>query len=207
MKSRGSFAAIRKDAAFWSTNVFGTLTAAASIISIVQHLFDISLVPAFARGLLAYRYIAHTVTEWLLAPLVYVIETLSVWLKYPLVIDAPQWWLDLTLISLVSAGAAIRSQLMLRQVRSLTWTQRIAISAMTIFFGLTMFGLLWLMLLVAGSVIGGFGVKPDYIPSVIDDPEGFHQKAAELSNLYYGISIIAVAVASAGFFLLNYFVL
>lgn len=207
MKSTGSFAAIRKDAAFWSTNVFGTLTAAASIISIVQHLFDISLVPAFARGLLAYRYIAHTVTEWLLAPLVYVIENLSVRLQYPLVFDAPQWWLDLTLISLVSAGAAIRSQLMLRRVRSLTWTQRIAISAMTISFGLTMFGLLWLMLLVAGSVIGGFGVKPDYIPSVIDDPDGFHQKAADLSNLYYGISIIAVVVASAGFFLLNYFVL
>lgn len=207
MKATGSFAAIRKDAAFWSANIFGTLTAAASIISIVQHLFDVSLVPAFARGLLAYRYIAHTVTDWVLAPFVYAIETLSVWLQYPLVIDAPDWWLDLTLISLVSAGAAIRSQLMIRRVRSLKWTQRLAISAMTLFFGLTMFGLLWLMMLVVSSVLSAFGVKPDYIPSAIDDPDGFHQKAAELLNSYYAISIIAVAIASAGFFLLNYFVL
>ena len=207
MKATGSFAAIRKDAAFWSANVFGTLTAAASIISIVQHLFDISLVPAFARGLLAYRYIAHTVTDWVLAPFVYAIETLSIWLQYPLVIDTPDWWIDLTIISLVSSGAAIRSILITLRVRSIALKQLLGISVLTIIFGITMFGVIWLIIGTFHLVSKMRGNKPRYTPDSYNDPDGLHEKAAAVAQSYYEISIFAVVLASAGFFLVNHFVL
>jgi hypothetical protein len=207
MKSTGNLTALRKDVAFWSGQVFGTLTAAASTISVVQHIFDIALVPTFARGLWAYRYIANTATEWLLTPFVYAVGAISNWLKYPISIDLPDWWLDLTAISIVSAGAAVRAMLWQRQVKTVSLFQILVLMAGTIVFGITMFGVLWLIMILVGLLLAVLQVPASWNPFVISKATNIDEYRRNETERYYHISLIAVLFSVVGFFLLNQFTL
>ena len=189
-------ATLRKDAAFWSAQIFGTLTAAASIISLVQHAFDVALVPTFARGLLAYRYIAHTVTEWILAPFVYMIEKASDWLNYPISVSLPDWWLDLTVISLIAASAVVRSLLLMGNGQHITFRQYIVLSCVTIFMGVTMWALFTLVTLP---------LQVWFINS--QKPTNRSEYAHWLHTKFYSRSVAAIILASAGFFLINHYTL
>jgi hypothetical protein len=196
MKLVEAFATLRKDAAFWSAQIFGTLTAAASIISLVQQAFDVALVPTFARGLLAYRYIAHTVAEWILAPFVYLIEKASDWLNHPISVSLPDWWLDLTVISTITAGAIVRAMLIMRNVKHINFTQFLVLFCITIFIGVSMWGLVSLVTL------------PLHIAVLqLFKPTNRAEYEAALHNRFYSASVGAIILASAGFFLINHYTL
>ena len=196
MKLIEALARLRKDAAFWSAQIFGTLTAAASIISLVQHAFDVALVPTFARGLLAYRYIAHTITEWILAPFVYLIEKASGWLNYPISVSLPDWWLDLTVISLIAGGAIVRALLLMGNGKRISFKLRIFLFCYAIFMGVTMWGLLTLVLLPLQLWLWNS-----------QNPTNRTEYVATVHSRFYSGSVGAIILASAGIFLINHYTL
>ena len=95
----------------------------------------------------------------------------------------------------------------MRQAHSLTWTQRVGIFAVTLFCGIIMLGMIWLMVLIGVSVARIFNENQRFNPALVDGNADIKQLASELVHVYYGRAMIAVVLASAGFFLVNYFVL
>ncbi|MDE2184954.1 MAG: hypothetical protein KGJ78_18220 [Alphaproteobacteria bacterium] len=97
------------ETSFWSTWLFGTLVSTFGLISFIQHMFGVHLVPVFAHGLEVYRVVAHTFIGWLYWPFLWLTQYISLsWFHFSLRIAIPGWWKDLTAISTLSMAALMR---------------------------------------------------------------------------------------------------
>ena len=88
------------DGVMW---VLGSLVAAPSMISVVQHAFDIGLQGAFLESVAHYRRLATPVIDLVQLPISALLHLIGVsW-------DIPQWCKDLHALSFVGAGIFARA--------------------------------------------------------------------------------------------------
>ncbi len=185
-KKSSTTSSLRREVSFWSTWLFGTAVSTVAVISFIQIKFGAHLVPAYAHGLAVYREVAHSIVGWFYSPFVYPIELVASWFHFSLHISIPGWWKDLASISMVSSMAAFRGMIIANRDNSgIPIKGLLVIVALVGFCGGTLLGLLWPVLVTA-----------ELFTSEVDD-------ARVKSDRAYLLSLVAIAVAAAFFFVTN----
>ena len=179
-----------REVSFWSTWLFGTAISTVGIISFVQHVFGIQLVPAYAHGLEVYREVIHTFLGWLYLPFVYSIEWVASWFKFHLDISIPGWWKDLVAVSTVSMAANTRALFMVQRVTS-------SLSFLALHAAVR---LLVAMTLLPLLLIPAVLYVPFYKFLEAERLGGSEQSDLDLN---YSLSLLAITVAAAIFFVTN----
>jgi hypothetical protein len=92
---------------FWF-GLIGALISAGSIISLIQKLFDVGLIPVFASALSYYRGVTYPLVDWLRYIISY-IPYLDLYRYIFFIFMSLETYRDLTVLSFVMAGAAARA--------------------------------------------------------------------------------------------------
>jgi hypothetical protein len=206
--------ALWRESSFWSGWVFGTLAAAVGLISFVQHVFGVHLIPVYAHGLDVYRVVIHSVIDWLYAPAIWLAQSLSRLLfHFHLKIAVPDWWKDLTVISTLAAGTLIRTGKLAKPdiPRTTKAAEFIIDLAIIILLGVTLLGLLTLVAMLFGLIglamtfARGFAredVKSAYMrryPQMTSQLIDSYDRAQRIQIL----TLLALILASTFFFVTN----
>lgn len=173
--------------------LFGTAVSAAAVISFIQLVFEVHLWPPYAHWLSVYREVVHSTVTMVYNPFVVLAERIaSLWFHFSLRISIPAWLKDLTTISTVNAAANLRGTIVAQRQFSLGRTVGYIVAVFL--YGLTLIGLLL------------FAVPLLWISLLIppNDREDRYLHAL-LWNVWkrYLLSLFAIAVAAALFFVTN----
>jgi hypothetical protein len=199
--------ALWRESSFWSGWVFGTLAAAVGLISFVQHVFGVHLIPVYAHGLDVYRVVIHSVIDWLYGPVIWLA------LHFHLSIAIPDWWKDLTVISTLAAGTLIRTGKLAKPdiPRTTKAAEFIIDLGIIILLGVTLLGLLTLVAMLIGLIglamtfARGFAredVKSAYMrryPQMTSQLIDSYDRAQRIQIL----TVLALILASTFFFVTN----
>jgi hypothetical protein len=178
---------------FRSAWLFGTAVSAAAFISFIQLVFEVHLVPPYAHWLSVYREVLHSTVTTVYSPFVLLAERIaSLWFHFSLRISIPAWWKDLATISTVNAAANLRGAIVAH--RQLSLGRVVGYIVAVFVYGLTLIGLLL------------FAVPLLWISLLIppNDSEDRYLTALLWSVWRpYLLSLFAIAVAAALFFVTN----
>ncbi len=175
-----------REVSFWATWLFGTGVSTIGVISFIQIVFGVHLVPSYAHGLEVYREVVYSILEWLYVPFVYFVEWVASLFEFPLRITIPSWWSDLATLSMVSTAAFYRAHYMVWRYRA-RWRYydgiplyvKFSVAAVILVFGVTLFGLVLTLFLFPTS------------------------RLMLALNRAYLLSLLAIGVAAAFFFITN----
>jgi hypothetical protein len=147
-----------REVSFWSTWLFGTALSTVAVISFIQIVFHVPLVPTYSHGLAVYREVVHSIFGFLYVPFVYLIEWVASRIHFTLRITIPAWWNDLAALSMVSTAAFYRANYMVWRYRA-RWRYhdgiplyvKFGVAAVIFCFGVTLFGLMLIFFLFPTS--------------------------------------------------------
>ena len=178
---------------FRSVWLFGAAVSAAAVISFIQIVFGVHLIPRYAHWLSLYREVVHSAVTMVYNPFILLAERIaSLWFHFPLRISISAWWKDLATISTMNAAANLRGSIVAQRPFPLGRTVGCIVAVLV--YGLTLIGLLL------------FAVPLLWISLLIppNDWEDRHQSAILWSVWRpYLLSLLAIAVAAAFFFITN----
>jgi hypothetical protein len=120
--------------------VFGAAASATAIVSLIQGLLDVHLVPTYAHWLSVGREFIGSIGTLLYAPLVFAAERAADWLHFPLRIEIPEWWKGLAELSTLNAAANLRGSIAMRN-RRLSVLQTLGYIVAIWIYGVTLLGL------------------------------------------------------------------
>jgi len=173
--------------------LFGTAVSAAAVISFIQTVFGVRLVPPYAHWISLYREIVHSAVTVVYNPLILLADRIaSSWFHFSLRITIPGWWKDLVILSTMNAAANLRGSIIGQAQFSLGRT--VTCIVLAIVYGLTLIGLLL------------FAVPLLWISLILppNDSEDRYESAILWSAWRpYLLALLAVAVAAAAFFVTN----
>jgi hypothetical protein len=173
--------------------LFGTAISTLTVISFIQREFGVPLIPIYSHGLSICREFLDGIATALYAPFVLLAEQIASWLQIPLRISIPDWWKDLATLSTLNAAANLRGSMVMRG-RQLSFVQTLGYLAAIWIYGVTLLGLVLFAI-------------PFLSISLLMPPNDREDRA--LNRLLwrvwapYLLSLFAVAVAAAAFFVVN----
>ena len=182
---------------FRSLYLFGAAVSTIAVISLIQNVFGVHLMPRYAQWLFAGREFLDWIVTALYTPFVLLAERAASWLQLPLRISIPEWWKDLAALSTLNAaahisGSSVRRSRQLSPVRALGYMLAIWIYGVTL-LGLVLFAIPLLSI------------------SLLMPPNDREDRA--LNRLLwsawrpYLLSLLAIAVAAVFFFVANAYTL
>jgi hypothetical protein len=125
---------------FRSLYLFGAALSAMAATSLIQTVFDVHLMPAYAHWLAVGREFVGSVITWLYTPFVLAAERAASWLDFPLRIYIPEWWKELAALSTFNAAANLRGSIVMRG-RRLSLTRTLGYTVAIWIYGVTLLGL------------------------------------------------------------------
>jgi hypothetical protein len=177
----------RREVSFWSAWLFGTAVSTVGVISFIQAVFGVHLVPTYAHGLAVYREVVHSIFGWLYLPFVYFIEWAASWFHFSVHITIPGWWKDLATISFVTVMALVR--MLFKENAGASLRVKLGIVILSLIAGLTLCGLILLFITI-------FWWRKLWFIETYPDSEWYPLRVYELS-------LIAIAIAAVVFFVTN----
>jgi hypothetical protein len=125
---------------FRSFYLFGAALSAMAVTSLIQSVFDVDLMPAYAHWLAVGREFVGSVVTLLYTPFVLAAERAASWLDVPLRIYIPGWWKELAALSTFNAAANLRGSIVMRG-RRLSLTRTLGYAVAIWIYGVTLLGL------------------------------------------------------------------
>jgi hypothetical protein len=125
---------------FQSLYLFGAALSAMAVTSLIQSVFDVHLVPAYAHWLAVGREFVGSVVTLLYTPFVLAAERAAPWLDVPLRIYIPEWWKELAGLSTFNAAANLRGSIVMRG-RRLSLARTLGYVVAIWIYGVTLLGL------------------------------------------------------------------
>jgi hypothetical protein len=125
---------------FRSLYLFGAAVSAMAVISLIQGVFDVRLMPAYAHWLAVGREFVGSIVTLLYTPFVLAAERAAAWLHFPLRIYIPEWWKDLAALSTFNAAANLRGSIVMRG-RRLSPARTLGYIVAIWIYGVTLLGL------------------------------------------------------------------
>jgi hypothetical protein len=125
---------------FRSLYLFGAALSAMAVTSLIQAMFDVHLMPAYAHWLAVGREFVSSVVILLYTPFVLAAERAASWLDFPLRIHIPEWWKELAALSTFNAAANLRGSIVMRG-RRLSPARTLGYAIAIWIYGVTLLGL------------------------------------------------------------------
>jgi hypothetical protein len=125
---------------FRSLYLFGAALSAMAVTGLIQAVFDVHLMPAYAHWLAVGREFVVSVVTWLYAPFVLAAERVASWLDFSLRIYIPEWWKELAALSTFNAAANLRGSIVMRGKR-LSLARTLGYIVAIWIYGVTLLGL------------------------------------------------------------------
>ena len=173
--------------------LFGATVSAIAVISLIQGVVDVHLMPAQAHWLSVGRDFIGSMVTLLYAPFVLAAERAAAWLHFPLQIDIPKWWKDLAALSTLNAAANLRGSIVMRS-RRLSVLQTFGYLVAVWVYGVTLLGLiLFAIPLLSISLL---------MPPNDREDRALNRVVWSIWRPYL-LSLLSIAVATAAFFVAN----
>jgi hypothetical protein len=176
-----------------SLYLFGAAVSAIAIISLIQGVLDVHLMPTQAHWLSVGRdFIGSTVTL-VYAPFVLAAERAATWLHFPLRIDIPEWWKDLAALSTLNAAANLRGSIAMRN-RRLSVLQTLGYIVAIWIYGVTLLGLVLFAIPLLSIAL--------LMPPNDQEDRALNRVVWSIWRPYL-LSLLSIAVATVAFFVTN----
>jgi hypothetical protein len=120
--------------------LFGATVSAVAVISLVQRVLGVSLMPAYAHWLSVGREFLNSIITLFYTPFVLGAERAASWLHFPLQIYIPEWCKELAALSTLNAAANLRGAIVMRNKR-LSVLQTLGYIVTVWIYGVTLLGL------------------------------------------------------------------
>jgi hypothetical protein len=184
---------LRREVSLWWGWLFGTAVSTVGVISFIQTVFGIHLVPAYAHGLSVYREVVHTLFSLLYTPLILLVEWVASWFHLSLRISIPGWFMDLAALSTVNMAAWIRGKCL---AEGIPWSEA---NKVRIIWDIMVYGL---------TLFGSFMVLA-FLLDVSFSRESYQRIGEQERRLFkaYRLSLVAIVVGAFFFFVTNAYVL
>jgi hypothetical protein len=173
--------------------VLGAAVSAIAVISLVQGVLAVDLMPTYAHWLSVGREGIDSIVTLLYTPLVLAAERAASWLQLPLRVYIPEWWKDLAALSTLNAAANLGGSIVMRS-RRLSLVQTLGYIVAIWIYGVTLLGLILFAI-------------PLLSVSLLMPPNDREDRALNrvLWRVWrpYLLSLLGIAIAAAAFFVTN----